>query len=233
LPPRDSTSQPIPPAARKELTVKQQRDARRAEKVAALKKKQATEKRNRTIAISLGSIAAVAVVGLIIGAVVTNSTPRVEPEDITIQGLQSYPEIAGQTFNHVAEPVEYEQSPAVGGEHAGAWLNCGIYTEPVPTENVVHSLEHGAVWVAYNPDDIAGDDLEALQDAVPDTYSVLSPFPGLQAPIVVSAWSEQVELDGVEDERLQQFVDKFWQGGSAPELGSACTGAIDGAGKIS
>ena len=56
MPPRDSTSQPIPPAARKELTVKQQRDARRAEKVAALKKKQTAEKRNRTIAISLGAV---------------------------------------------------------------------------------------------------------------------------------------------------------------------------------
>lgn len=233
MPTRDSTSQPIPPAARKELTIKQQRDARRAEKVAALKKQQAGAKRNRTIAISLGSVAAVAVVGLVIGAVVTSGTPRVDPEDITIQGLQSFPEYAGQIFEHVPESVQYEQTPAVGGDHAGAWLNCGIYTEPVPTENVVHSLEHGAVWVAYNPDDISGDDLEALQDAVPDTYSVLAPYPGLQAPIVVSAWSEQVELDGVEDERLQQFIDKFWQRGSAPELGALCTGAIDGPGKIS
>ena len=233
MPPRDSTPQPIPPAARKELTVKQQRDARRAEKVAALKKQQATEKRNRTIAISLGGVAAVAVIGLVISAVVTSSTPRIEPEDITIEGLQSYPEYAGEIFNHVAEPVQYEQTPAVGGDHAGAWLNCGIYTEPVPTENVVHSLEHGAVWVAYNPDDVSGDELEALQDAVPDTYSVLAPYRGLDAHIVVSAWSEQVELDGVEDERLQQFVDKFWQRGSAPELGALCTGAVDGPGKIS
>ena len=233
MPPRDSTPQPIPPAARKELTVKQQRDARRAEKVAALKKQQAAAKRNRTIGITLASVAAVAVVGLVIGAVVTSSTPAPDPEDIKITGLQSYPEYAGEILKHVAEPVQYEQTPAVGGDHAGAWLNCGVYTEPVQTENVVHSLEHGAVWVAYNPDDVAGDELEALQDAVPDTYSVLAPYPDLQAPVVVSAWGEQVELDGVEDERLQQFVDKFWQAGSAPELGALCTGAIDGPGKIS
>jgi len=232
VPARDSTTPPMPPGARKDLTVKEQRDARRAEKVATLKKQQKKEKRNRRIGIVVGSVAAVAVVGLVITAVVTSSTPAPDPDDIAIEGLDSFPEYADTIFNHVGGEVAYEQSPPVGGDHAGAWLNCGVYTEPVAPENVVHSLEHGAVWVTYDPAEITGDELSALQDAMPDTYSVLSPVVDLQAPIVASAWAEQVELDGVDDERLQQFVDKFWQGGSAPELGSACTGAIDGPGKI-
>ncbi len=232
MPPRDSGSQPVPPGARKDLTVKQQRDARRAEKVAALKKQQAAEKRNRLIWIVLGSVAVIAVLGLVIGTVITSSTPPPDPDTIEIEDLQSFPDYYGEIYNHVEGAVDYEQSPPVGGDHAGAWLNCGIYTEPVPAENAVHSLEHGAVWVAYNPDAVTGDELSALQDALPDTYSVVSPVPDLQAPVVASAWGEQVELDGVDDERLQQFVDKFWKGGSAPELGSACTGAIDGPGKI-
>lgn len=228
------SNRPIPPAARKELTVKQQRDARRAEKVAALKKKQAAEKRNRIIAIVLGSVSLVVVIGLIVTLVVTNGSRRA-PQAIgsgdgsAIEGVQTF---SGLTAGHVQGPVDYPQSPPAGGEHAGAWVNCATYTEPVPNENAVHDLEHGAVWITYNADDVTGDDLTTLQDAVPDTFVTLSPFPDLQAPVVASAWGAQVELDGVDDPRLQEFIDAYWQAPSAPEAGAPCTGGIDAPGKL-
>ena len=226
--PRNSDS-PIPPAARKDLTVKQQRAESRAVKVAALKKKQTSEKRNRLIGIVTGIVAAVGVLALIVTVVVTNGTPKVSPDAIEITGLQHYPDtIAG----HVEGAVEYEQSPPAGGEHAAAWLNCGIYIEPVPNENAVHALEHGAVWVTYNPDQVTGADLKTLQDSVPSTYSVLSPMPNLQSPVTISAWANQVELDGVDDPRLQDFVNKFWQAGDSPEPGASCSGGVDAPGRI-
>lgn len=229
--PRDPKSQPIPPSARRDLTVKQQRDARRAEKVAALKKQQASEKRKRTIGIVLASVAGAAVLGLIIMAVITSGTPRQDPEDIEIEGLQTYSDLS---VDHVEGPVVYEQSPPVGGDHAPPplWLNCGIYTEPVPNENAVHSLEHGAVWVTYDAEEITGDELATLQGAVPDTYSIVSPYPDLQAPVVLSAWGAQLELDSVNDPRIQPFVDKFWQGPTTPERGAACNGGVDAPGKV-
>src|SRR5439155_7596819 len=53
--------------------------------------------------------------------------------------------------NHVAGPVDYPQKPPVGGDHAPVWQNCGLYSQPVPTERAVHSMEHGAVWITYRP----------------------------------------------------------------------------------
>src|SRR3990170_885130 len=120
LPSRPTGSNPIPPAQRKELTVKQQREERRAAKVAALKKQQAAERRNRRIGIALGSVAIAAVLGLVVTFVVVSSVPAVDPDDITIEGLQTYSDL---TANHVEGTVDYEQSPPVGGDHAGAWLN--------------------------------------------------------------------------------------------------------------
>lgn len=228
------TNQPIPPAARKELTVKQQRDARRAEKVAALKKKQAAEKRNRILAIVLGSVAVAAVVGLVVTLVVTGGSTREQQaagdgDGSDIEGVEVFTDL---TANHVEGTVDYEQTPPVGGDHAAAWLNCGIYDQPIPSENAVHDLEHGAVWVTYNPDEVSGADLEALRDAVPDTYITMSPWPDLEAPVVASAWGAQVALDGVDDERLQEFIDAYWRSPDAPEQ-AACTGGVDAPGLVS
>ena len=53
---------------------------------------------------------------------------------------------------HVTGPVDYTITPPVGGPHNAVWMNAGVYTKPVPTERAVHNLEHGAVWITYDPD---------------------------------------------------------------------------------
>lgn len=123
------------------------------------------------------------------------------------------------------EEVEYEQTglPPVGGIHSGVWQNCGIYDEPIETKNAVHSLEHGAVWVTYQPD-LAADDVETLQDAVRGRrYALLSPYPDLRSPIVLTAWGIQLEVDSADDDRVSTFLDRYEQGPQTPELGATCS----------
>ena len=211
------------------LTIKQQREARRAEKVAALKAKQQREKRRNLIAIVSAAVGALAVIAIVVSIVVTSARPQVDPEDIDIAGLETFEQLAGQ---HVEGTVDYDQTPPAGGPHNAAWLNCGIYEQEVPAENAVHSLEHGAVWVTYDPEEVTGGDLDALRDAMPSTYIILSPFEGLDAPVVASAWGAQVQLDGVDDPRLADFITKYRQSPDAPEPGALCTQAVDGPGKI-
>jgi len=216
-------------------SVKEQREAKRAEKVAVLKKQQAREKRNRIIGITAGSVGAAAVLALVLVFVITSATPKPNPDDIAIGDLQEFP---GLTANHVdPNPMDYEaaygMNPPAGGDHFGAWLNCGVYSEPQQNENAVHSLEHGAVWVTYDPDEVDADGIESLRSALPGTYSILSPYPGLPSPVVVSAWNAQVELDGPDDERLDPFIQKYWKSAAAPEPGASCSGAVDGPGRVS
>ena len=215
------------------LSVKEQREAKRAEKVAVLKKQQAKEKRNRTVGIVAGSLGAVAVIALVITFVVSSAVPKVDPADIAIKGLKTFDSL---TAVHVTTAVDYQaeygMNPPAGGDHNQAWLNCGVYTEPQQNENAVHALEHGAVWVTYDPDALGDAEIETLRDSIPSTYMLLTPYPGLPAPVVASAWGNQVELDGVDDPRLADFITKFRQSPDAPEPGAACTGAIDGPGKI-
>ncbi|MBG6055469.1 hypothetical protein IWX81_001892 [Salinibacterium sp. CAN_S4] len=215
-------------------TVQQQREARRAEKVAGLQKQLATQRRNRRIGIGAAIVAGVAVLSLAVGFIVVGSTPKPNPDDIDIAGLTEFP---GLTSVHVGpEPVDYEaaydMNPPAGGDHYATWLNCGVYEQPQPNENAVHALEHGAVWVTYDPEALDDAEIASLRDAVPSTYSVLSPFPGLPAPVVISAWGAQVQLEGVDDPRMQSFISKYWKSASAPEPGAPCTGGLDGAGRI-
>lgn len=228
MPKRETGATPVPPAAARELSIKQQRDERRAAKVAVLKKQQKRAGRNRTLAIVGGSVAVLAIVGVIVTSVVTSGGGSSPVAAIT--GLKTF---TGLTATHVDSAVDYAQTPPVGGDHYAQWLNCGVYTEPVPNENTVHVLEHGAVWVTYNPTTVTGSDLATLQGEVPSTFSVLSPWPDLDAPVVISAWGAQVKLDGVNDPRLAQFVTKYWQSPAAPEPGAPCTGGVDGPGRIS
>lgn len=125
---------------------------------------------------------------------------------------------------HTDSSVEYDPVPPVGGPHHPAWLDCGVYDEPVRDENTVHSLEHGTVWITYDPDLPVGD-VRELADALPDK-GILSPYPGQDAPVVVTVWARQLLLDGADDERLQLFLEAYGDGHTAPEPFASCAGGV-------
>jgi len=128
--------------------------------------------------------------------------------------------------DHVEGPVPYARVPPVGGDHAPIWQNCGVYDAPVRNENAVHSLEHGAVWIAYRPD-LPADQVEAVRDLVRgQTHVLVSPYPDLPAPVIASAWGVQLRLDSAGDPRLGEFVRAFRLGPQAPERGGPCTGGV-------
>ncbi len=211
-----------------QLTVKQQREAKRAQKVAELHREQAKARRRRLIGIVAGSTAVALVLVAVIAYVVTSGTGK-PPATAAIAGVKTF---TGLSANHVSGPVTYPQTPPVGGNHSAVWLNCGVYTAPVPNVNAVHSLEHGAVWVTYDPAVVTGTQLTTLQKDIPSTYTILSPYQGLPSPVVASAWGAQLQVSSVSDPRIAQFIAKYRSSASAPEPGAPCTGGLDGPGKL-
>ncbi|MFE7844062.1 DUF3105 domain-containing protein [Microbacterium sp. NPDC057407] len=214
------------------LTVKQQREQKRQEKLAEYQKQLAKRRRSKLVWWVVGITAAVVIIGLVIASVVFAPAPaptyeRGDSDGSSIEGLETFE----NTANHVEGPVEYAQTPPAGGDHNAVWLNCGVYTQPVPNENAVHSLEHGAVWVTYDPAQVSDDDIAALEAQLPSTYTVLSPYEGMDSPIALSAWNAQVKVDSADDERIEQFIRAYWRSTNAPEPNAACTGAYDAPGK--
>ncbi|MCJ1704552.1 DUF3105 domain-containing protein [Rathayibacter sp. VKM Ac-2926] len=196
----------------------------RQDKVEAYKREQAKRKRSGRIWIWSLSALAVVAIGGIVAVTVFGNQQIVEARQI--DGLQTFENDA----THVAGTVDYAQTPPAGGPHNAVWMNCGVYDEPVPNENAVHDLEHGAVWATYDPS-LPQSEVDALIAAMPDTYAVVSPYEGLESPIVLSAWDAQVAIDSPEDPRIDAFIERFWQASTAPEPGAPCTGGIDAPGK--
>ena len=132
---------------------------------------------------------------------------------------------------HLNGDIEYASVVPPGGPHNPTWQNCGIYNEPIRTENAVHSMEHGAVWIAYDPE-LPAEQVEKLRDLVRDersrlrTFYVLAPKEGLPSPIVATAWRVQLEVDDAFDERLPDFMERFHVGQYTPERGAACSGGV-------
>lgn len=151
---------------------------------------------------------------------------------LTIPGVVTQQYAAGQ---HILpnQRVAYTQSPPFGGTHDGYWAACSgvVYDKAVRTENLVHSLEHGAVWIAYNPDQINGAALDTLKSKVDgQPYTVMSPYPGLDQPIALQSWGHQLKLASADDERIDQFVrslrlNQF----TYPEVGASCDAMGPGA----
>ena len=133
----------------------------------------------------------------------------------------SYP--AGQ---HTTNAVKYVETPPVGGLHHPVWQNCGVYIAPIHNEHGTHSLEHGAIWITYRPD-LPADQVRRLTEIASDDYMLLSPYAGLPAPIVASAWNHQIKLERADDSRLPQFVRRYKNNPSTtPEFGAACYGGV-------
>lgn len=146
--------------------------------------------------------------------------------------------------NHVAGPVSYSILPPVGGPHNAVWMNAGVYTQPISTERAVHNLEHGAVWISYNPSLpavtiaqltafvtrqtlIAEPSGETGISGDSNRYVDLSPWATdtLPSPIVISSWGHQLQVTSPDDPRLQQYIDTFRNSQKySPEFG----GPVDG-----
>jgi hypothetical protein len=178
-----------------------------------------------------GLIAAAIAVAVFAVAVLTYAVVKVnesKADDVTsvdqISGIKTFDYAAGQ--DHVTTPVQYKESPPVGGPHDPNWADCTgtVYTVDIRHENAVHSLEHGAVWITYNPDELSDADIAKLAALVDgESGRLLSPYKGLDSPISLQSWNHQLTVDSASDKRIKQFADFLTRNGDFfPEVGASC-----------
>ncbi|MGX1115748.1 hypothetical protein RKD37_001111 [Streptomyces ambofaciens] len=207
---------------------KVQRAARR-EKIEEIRRVQAArERRNKIIAWTASLVivsGAVAGSWYLMDRTASQNEAKKQAAASPVKDEKSFEDLGR---NHVTTPVDYKMSPAAGGDHNPAWMNCNgdVYEQEIDETNAVHSLEHGAVWITYS-DKAAGKDVNALKSEVQKTpYTLMSPYADQLSAITLSAWGKQLNVDSASDGRIEKFLDKYVQGQQTPEPGAACTGGV-------
>jgi hypothetical protein len=157
----------------------------------------------------------------------TNQDPSKAIPGIQIQ------EFAGGQHVRPNERVAYTHSPPFGGAHDANWAAClgVVYPKPVRNENMVHALEHGAVWIAYDPARISGEPLDLLRSKVSGKpYTLMSPYPGMDHPVSLQSWGHQLKVDDANDPRIDQFIQALRVNQyTHPEVGASCAALGPGA----
>lgn len=152
--------------------------------------------------------------------------------DITEEDLEN-PWVVQQTHVDNEDPMavpEYEITPPAGGNHLGQWQTCtgNVYEAPIMDGNAVHSLEHGAVWLAYDPALVDGDGVNALASKIEGRdYSLMSPYPELGKAVSLQAWGVQYQTDNLNDPKIDEFLDFYIQNANnTAEANATCSGGV-------
>lgn len=192
------------PTAKKPVdTLKQaEKRARREERnIAEASAKKLAVRRRRT-RIGLYVLVGVALLGtagfLIVQKAILSELPGV-----------SKPDYEGRSHAVSGQAVLYGTPTPTSGTHAASSPRCGIFTQQMPAELAVHSLEHGAVVIWYLPS-LAVDEISGLEAIVSrfDDRVILSPNAELTDPVVATAWTRLKAYDGADPE-IEQFIETY------------------------
>jgi hypothetical protein len=116
--------------------------------------------------------------------------------------------------SNVSDPLCYTSNPPTSGPHSPTPQGFTNLENPAPKENIIHSMEHGGVYIWYNTSDQAAIDL--IKDVVNDNtdrrrfvgstiYTEME-----EETIAITSWTrlDNFPVSELTKERLQHFIDE-------------------------
>ena len=151
---------------------------------------------------------------------------QTSPAEIAGHEIQEFSTNNGGTATHTA-PYQYDAEttgtkPPVSGRHNPNPASCGTHAVPIADENLVHTLEHGAVGILFTPNAVEQKDVDAIEDVVNDydEFTFSAPYPGMESPVMVVSWSRRMPLESLDADAAREYIDTFVNTEPAPEAGA-------------
>lgn len=191
----------------------------RSSKTGARSKSRKNE-RNQTYVLGGAVVIFALLLGLVVYAIIRQSTP--------IAGQETY---ASQGNQHVAEgssnTLAYNSTPPTSGPHYESTVEWGIWSQPQDYGYLLHNLEDGGIVIYYQCPEGCLETVAALQNVVQPYLNtnrrlILVPndlswvddsdrplHKDMGSPIVVTAWGNMLKLSSVDTPKIQAFIDKY------------------------
>jgi hypothetical protein len=185
---------------------RQRLEARRQAKEAALEARRRAERRQKVITRVLAGL-------LVVGLLWFFFLRTQRPSEIAGHELELLSESG--SGRHVTTDVNYPTVPPVSGEHAGQPTTCGKFDSRLQDENLVHTLEHGAVGLFFDPERASQEDIESLEAVVDeyDSHIFSAPYPQMPTAFAIASWGEMMRLDELDAAAVREYVDTFREKG--------------------
>ena len=129
-----------------------------------------------------------------------------------------------QGADHISQSQthpDYNSVPATSGWHYGdasAPVPWGVHGDALPDEILVHNLEHGGVGIHYNCPEGCAELISQLKKIADRMGKViLSPYPGMETKIALTAWTFLDTFDEFDKDRIEDFARAHESSPNAPE----------------
>ncbi len=112
----------------------------------------------------------------------------------------------------------YNSNPPAAGEHYSVPQDAGIYITPPADGRLVHSLEHGAIILWYNPNKLSKDQVIQVQTIfknMPQQKKIMTPRMSLAVPVALSSWGKIVKMQTIDEKQIKAFFETNYD--RAPE----------------
>lgn len=221
---------------------KEEKEKLKAERLERERQAQTAQRRKTLVGYGVGGVLVVAAVAAIVVALVAGggggedsagavsgdfpdgSVPPVEIgelEEAAAAADCELMEVPIESRDHVpespsepVEPIEYDNSnPPTSGPHYPIPTENGAYTEAPPTEQLVHSLEHGRIVVQWDgvADTVVGD-LKAMFDENPYQLILTPNDTNMPFAVAATAWGQLLgcrEMNAQVFDALRAFQEEY------------------------
>lgn len=129
------------------------------------------------------------------------------PSEIGGFEVQTFTESGG----HDTGPVDYAMTPPVTGRHSQSVVPCGVHSTQIEDELFVHSLEHGAIGILYDPQQVEAETIGAIESLVDefDQRTIAAPYSGMETAVTLTSWGELLRLDDFDEAVARDYIDAF------------------------